>query len=61
MVDPARVREACAHLRDVEGFNFLSDITPTDYLGWGEAGVSGYYGTAAGRNLNEPSTQGYAV
>jgi NADH:ubiquinone oxidoreductase subunit C len=61
VVDAARVCEACAYLRDVEGFNFLSDITPTDYLGWGEAGVSGYYGTAAGRNLNEPSTQGHGV
>jgi NADH:ubiquinone oxidoreductase subunit C len=26
--------EACEHLRDEHGFNFLSDITPTDYLGW---------------------------
>jgi NADH:ubiquinone oxidoreductase subunit C len=58
IVDPARIREACTHLRDVEGFNFLSDITPADYLGWGEIGVSGYYGTAAGRDLNEPMTQG---
>jgi NADH-quinone oxidoreductase subunit C len=61
VVDPARVREACEHLRDLEGFNFLSDITPADYLGWGETDVSGYYGTASGRNLNVPSTQGYGV
>ena len=33
------------HLRDEEGFNFLSDITAVDYLGWGEPGVSGYIGT----------------
>ena len=61
VVDPARLVEACTHLRDDEGFNFLSDVTPVDYLGWGEAGVSGYYGTPAGRNLNEPMTQGYGV
>jgi NADH-quinone oxidoreductase subunit C len=51
--------EACEHLRDELGFNFLSDISATDYLGWGGAGVSGYIGTAQGRNLNEPMTQGY--
>jgi NADH:ubiquinone oxidoreductase subunit C len=61
VVDPARVREACEHLRDAEGFNFLSDITPVDYLGWGAVGVSGYYSTRTGRNLNEPSTQGHGV
>ena len=33
---PARVVEACTHLRDEQGFNFLSDLSPTDYLGWGE-------------------------
>ena len=48
VVDPARLVEACLHLRDEEGFNFLSDITPTDYLGWGERGVAGYFGTARG-------------
>jgi NADH-quinone oxidoreductase subunit C len=59
VVDPARLVEACIYLRDDERFDFLSDITPTDYLGWGEAGVSGYLGTASGRNLNAPMTQGY--
>ena len=59
VVDPARVREACLHLRDEHGFNLLLDITATDYLGWGDAGVSGYYATATGRNLNDPMTQGY--
>jgi NADH-quinone oxidoreductase subunit C len=58
IVDPARLIEACTHLRDEEGFNVLSDITPTDYLGWGEQGVAGYYGTASGRNLNSPAAQG---
>jgi NADH-quinone oxidoreductase subunit C len=58
VVDPARLVEACTYLRDERGFNFLSDISPADYLGWGEQAVSGYLGTAAGRDLNEPSTQG---
>ncbi len=34
-------------------------MTAVDYLGWGSAGVSGYVGTAGGRNLHRPSTQGY--
>jgi NADH:ubiquinone oxidoreductase subunit C len=58
-VETERLVEACEHLRDEEGFRFLSDITPTDYLGWGAKGVSGYIGTASGRDLNAPSTQGY--
>jgi NADH-quinone oxidoreductase subunit C len=60
VVDPSRLVEACTHLRDEHAFNFLSDVTPTDYLGWGEQAVSGYVGTASGRDLNEPSTQGLA-
>jgi NADH:ubiquinone oxidoreductase subunit C len=59
VVDPARVVEAGLHLRDVEGFNFLSDLTAADYLGWGGHGVSGYIGTAGGRDLNTPMTQGF--
>ena len=51
--------DAALHLRDELGFNFLSDLAATDYLGWGNAGVSGYIGTPAGRDLNKPSTQGY--
>ena len=42
---PARLVEACTHLRDEQGFNFLSDISAADYLGWGATGVSGYIGT----------------
>jgi NADH-quinone oxidoreductase subunit C len=60
VADPARIVEACTTLRDEHGFNFLSDITATDYLGWGEVGVTGYLGTATGRDLNEPGSQGYA-
>jgi NADH-quinone oxidoreductase subunit C len=61
IVEPARLIEVCTHLRDEEGFNFLSDIAAADYLGWGEKGVSGYIGTAAGRDLNHPMTQGLQV
>ena len=60
VVDPARLVEACTYLRDREGFNMLSDITPTDYLGWGDEGVAGYVGTTSGRDLNEPGSQGLA-
>jgi len=59
VVEPGRLVEAGTYLRDEEGFNFLSDITAVDYLGWGTHGVSGYIGTAAGRDLNTPMTQGY--
>jgi NADH:ubiquinone oxidoreductase subunit C len=60
VVDPARLVEACEHLRDVEGFNFLADIAATDYLGWGRYGVAGYIGTTGGRDLNLPGSQGLA-
>jgi NADH-quinone oxidoreductase subunit C len=59
VVEAETLVEACEHLRDELGFNFLSDISATDYLGWGHAGVSGYIATPGGRNLNEPMTQGY--
>ena len=58
VVDPGRLVEACMSLRDEHGFEMLIDIAATDYLGWGAPGVSGYIGTAAGRNLNRPMTQG---
>ena len=60
VVDPARIRDVCLALRDEHGFNLLSDVVATDYLGWGDAGVAGYMGTASGRDLNDPSTQGLA-
>src|SRR5205823_5521351 len=56
IVEPAQLVEAALHLREA-GFNFLSDIAAADYLGWGEKGVSGYIGTAGGRDLNAPMTQ----
>jgi NADH-quinone oxidoreductase subunit C len=61
VVEPGQLVEAALHLRDEHGFNFLSDITAVDYLGWGEKGVSGYIGTTTGRDLNTPMTQGYQV
>ncbi len=61
VVELAHLVEACTHLRDDEGFNFLSDISAADYLGWGDRGVSGYIGTAQGRDLNAPMTQGLQV
>ena len=62
VVEKAQLAEACEHLRDEHGFNFLSDITPTDYLGWKEqaADVAGYYGTPAGRDLNAVGSWGLA-
>ena len=57
-VERERIRDACARARE-DGFTFLADIVTTDYLGWGHKGVSGYIGTASGRDLNHPSTQGY--
>jgi NADH:ubiquinone oxidoreductase subunit C len=57
-IEREQIREACAQARE-DGFTFLADIVTTDYLGWGQKGVSGYIGTASGRDLNHPSTQGY--
>ena len=59
VVEPERLVEAALHLRDEEGFSFLSDISPTDYLGWGQKGVAGYIGTTTGRDLNRPGSQGF--
>ena len=61
VVEPASVIDAATQLRDEHGFNFLSDITAVDYLGWADKGVSGYIGTTGGRDLNTPMTQGYQV
>jgi NADH-quinone oxidoreductase subunit C len=61
VVELASVVDAATHLRDEAGFNFLSDLTAVDYLGWGDKEVSGYIGTAGGRDLNTPMTQGYQV
>jgi NADH:ubiquinone oxidoreductase subunit C len=65
VVERERLVEAALWLRDERGFNVLSDISPTDYLGWGEQPVAGYWGSpvhlAASslgieRDLNAPGT-----
>jgi NADH/F420H2 dehydrogenase subunit C len=61
VVDAVQLLQEATRLRDEEGFNFLADITAVDYLGWGDAGVSGYIGTSTGRNMNDPMTQGYGA
>ena len=58
VVEPERLVEACTYLRDEHGFSFLSDVAAADYLGWGGKGVAGYIGTATGRDLNHPGSQG---
>jgi NADH:ubiquinone oxidoreductase subunit C len=62
VVEPEKLTEAALYLRDELGFSFLSDVTAADYLGWASdpGEVSGYIGTASGRDLNAPSTQGLA-
>ena len=57
-IEKERIREACEHARDELGFNMLSDLVATDYLDWGDKGVSGYIATASGRDINLPATQG---
>jgi NADH-quinone oxidoreductase subunit C len=59
VIDLERLVDAATYLRDEAGFNFLSDLTAVDYLGWGDKEVSGYIGTPAGRDINTPMTQGY--
>jgi NADH:ubiquinone oxidoreductase subunit C len=60
-IETARIREACEHARDELGFDVCVDVVATDYLGWGGKGVSGYIGTASGRDLMHPMTQGLQV
>jgi len=60
VVDPTRLLEACVHLRDALHFNFLSDLSAVDYLGWGTAPVAGYWGNGDGRDLNFPATAALA-
>ena len=45
VVDPARIVEACTHLRDEEGYNVLVDLSGVDYRGWERKGVAGHTGT----------------
>ena len=56
VVDAARITEAALHLHDELGYDFLSDLSAVDYLGWGEEPVAGYWGNAWGSDLNIPGT-----
>jgi NADH/F420H2 dehydrogenase subunit C len=58
VVETDRLPEAAHYLREELGFNFLSDISPTDYLNWGRKGVAGYFGTYSGRDINAPGSWG---
>jgi NADH:ubiquinone oxidoreductase subunit C len=58
VVEPEQLVDAAYHLREEHGFNFLSDVSATDYLGWGTKGVAGYWGHASGRNINHPGAEG---
>jgi NADH:ubiquinone oxidoreductase subunit C len=60
VVETARLVEAGFYVRDELGFNFLSDVSATDYLGWAEKGVAGYWGHATGRDINYPGSWGLA-
>lgn len=50
------------HMRDVEGYDFLSDVMTVDWLGYGGE-VAGYWGTDqfAGRDMNRAGSWGNAV
>ncbi len=65
VVSRERLVDAARWLRDEERFNVLSDISPADYLGWGDQAVAGYWGSPAQlaasslgieRDLNAPGT-----
>jgi NADH:ubiquinone oxidoreductase subunit C len=60
VVDTPRLREACLHLRDEEGFNMLVDVAAADFLGWPSRpdDVAGYIGDAAGRSVTTPGSWG---
>src|SRR5207247_6476702 len=60
VVETARLVEAALYVRDELGFNFLSDISAADYLGWAEKEVAGYWGDATGRDINHPGSWGLA-
>lgn len=60
VVERESLLDAARYLRDERGFNFLADLTSADYLGWGETGVAGYWGSAAGRDMNVPGSAGAA-
>jgi NADH-quinone oxidoreductase subunit C len=58
VVERKRLVEAASWLRDEAGFNFLSDISAADYLGWNELRVAGYWGDMRGHDINSPGSWG---
>ena len=60
VVETPRLEEAARYCRDELGFNFLADIAATDYLGWNERTVAGYWGSEGGRDINRPGSWGLA-
>jgi NADH:ubiquinone oxidoreductase subunit C len=58
VVQCERLLEAARYLRDEAGFDFLADIAASDYLGWNERRVAGYWGSADGRDTNSPGSWG---
>jgi NADH-quinone oxidoreductase subunit C len=58
VVAPTQLVAAAYHVREELGYNFLSDVSATDYLGWGEGEVAGYWGHSSGRDLNHPGSHG---
>jgi NADH:ubiquinone oxidoreductase subunit C len=60
VVETSQLEEAALRLRDELGFNFLADIAATDYLGWNDRAVAGYWGDSAGRDINRPGSWGLA-
>ncbi len=58
VVERERLLEAASWLRDEAGFNLLSDISATDYLGWNEPRVAGYWGDRHGHDINSPGSWG---
>jgi NADH-quinone oxidoreductase subunit C len=59
VIERDRIAEAAVYVRDELGFAFLSDLSGADYLGWGDKGVAGYWGSSTNaRDLNAPGSQG---
>ena len=54
------LRDVAVYLRDHEGYDFLSDVTVVDYLGY-EGELAGYWGGGPGRDLNRAGSWGKDV
>ena len=55
-VPPEYLRDVAQYLRDHEDYDFLSDVTAIDYLGY-EGELAGYWG-GAGRDMNRAGSWG---